>query len=252
MPDRVSRRTFLATTLLLLPARGMAQDLLQKGRDLLTNVPGTDPSGAGPRSELGQGEIGAGLKEALKVATQRAVGRVGRTNGYNSDPAIRIPLPGVVQSVATPLKSVGAGGALDDLQLKMNRAAEQAAPKALPIFTAAASTMTIGDARSILGGPKDAATSYFRRTTSDKLTQSFRPVVDSTLMSTGSVQAFRIVQDKAATLPMLGQGLGKFSLTDFTVGKSLDGLFYYLGQEEAAIRTDPAARTTALLKKVFG
>lgn len=252
MPDHISRRALLAVTVLALPARGMAQDLLRQGGNLLTTLPRTGPSGSGPAPALSQNEISGGIKEALKVATQRVVGRVGRANGYNSDPAIRIPLPGVLQSIATPLRSLGAGGALDDLQLKMNRAAEQAAPKALPIFTDAAAKMTIDDARSILGGPKDAATSYFRRTTADKLTQSFRPVVDSTLMSTGSVQAFRIVQDKAAALPMVGQGLGGFSLTDFTVGKSLDGLFHYLAQEEAAIRTNPAARTTGLLKKVFG
>jgi hypothetical protein len=140
---------------------------------------------------------------------------------------------------------------LDDLQLKMNRAAEQAAPKALGIFTDAASNMSIGDARGILNGPKDAATQYFRRTTSGKLTSSFRPIVDNSLSSVGAVTALKSVQAKASSLPFGGDSAKSFNLTDFTVGKALDGLFHYLAAEEEAIRTDPAARTTDLLKKVF-
>jgi hypothetical protein len=141
---------------------------------------------------------------------------------------------------------------LDDLQLKMNRAAEQAAPKALDIFTDAATKMSISDARGILQGPKDAATQYFKRTTSASLTTSFRPIVDSALSNVGAVTAFKSVQGKASSLPLVGQQVQGFNLTDFTVGKALDGLFHYLASEEAAIRDNPAARTTDLLKKVFG
>ncbi len=120
-------------------------------------------TGRGAGASLSQSEIGSGLKDALKVASQRVVGRVGNTDGYWGDSAIRIPLPGPVEKVGGALKAVGAGGMLDDLQLKMNRAAEQAAPKALNIFVDACSKMTISDARSILTGPNDAATQYFRR-----------------------------------------------------------------------------------------
>jgi hypothetical protein len=134
----------------------------------------------------------------------------------------------------------------------MNRAAEAAAPKALNIFTDAASGMTIDDAHAILAGPKDAATQYFRRTTSGKLTTAFHPIVDNELSGVGAVGAFRAVQAKSASLPLVGQDVQTFDLSDFTVGKALDGLFHYLGVEEAAIRTNPAARTTDLLKKVFG
>jgi hypothetical protein len=141
---------------------------------------------------------------------------------------------------------------LDDLQTKMNRAAEQAAPKALNIFTTAASNMSITDAKSILTGPDDAATQYFKKTTSSSLTTSFRPVVNNALSSVGAVQAFNSVQSKASSLPMGGSSVSGFNLTDFTVGKALDGLFYYMAVQEKEIRTDPAARTTALLKQVFG
>jgi Protein of unknown function (DUF4197) len=251
-----ARRALLAALIAAMPAAAAAQSLLDQGRELLKQVPGGPGPSAAPAgragSSLSAGEIGAGLKDALKVAARRVVGRVGKTDGYNADPAIRIPLPGPLSSLENPLKAVGAGGMLDDLQVRMNRAAEQAAPKALDIFTDAASKMTINDARGILSGPSDAATQYFRRTSSGALTTAFRPIVDRSLSGAGAVSALNAVQARAAAVPFAGQQLQGFNLTDFTVGKALDGLFHYLGVEEAAIRSDPAARTTDLLKKVFG
>lgn len=244
-----TRRSFLGGLIAGVPAAARAQGaLLDQGRKLLGGA--AAPGKAGPA--LSDGEIGGGLREALKVASQRVVGRLGRQEGYNGDSSIRIPLPGPIQSIAGPLKSVGAGGLIDDLQLKMNRAAEQAAPKALGIFTDAVSGMSIDDARGILQGPSDAATQYFRRTTSASLTTAFWPVIDGSLSNVGAVQAFSSVQAKASGLPFVGGGLAGFSLTDFTVGKALDGLFHYVAKEEAAIRTNPVARSTDLLKKVFG
>jgi hypothetical protein len=260
LTDRPSRRALFAALLSAIPIGAAAQNsLFDQGRSLLNQVPGGAAPGSpgeahhgsGAGASLSQSEIGSGLKDALKVASQRVVGRVGKPDGYNGDPAIRIPLPGPIQKIEGPLKAVGASGTLDELQLKMNRAAEQAAPKALDIFIDAASKMTIEDARAILTGPQDAATQYFKRTTSASLTASFRPIVDNALSSVGAVAAFKSVQARAAEIPMAGQEVEHFDLTDFTVGKALDGLFHYLGVEEAAIRTNPAARTTDLLKKVF-
>ena len=128
-----SRRGILVALSGLAPAAAFAQgSLLDQGKSLLNQIPGQQPPGK--TSSLSEGEIGSGLKEALKIATQRVVGRVGKTDGYNGDPAIRIPLPGPLQTIQGPLRGMGAGGMLDDLQLKMNRGAEQAAPKALTIF----------------------------------------------------------------------------------------------------------------------
>jgi hypothetical protein len=252
MPGSSSRRVFISALLAAIPSAALAgNSLLDQGRDLLSKVPGAGASGSGG-SGLSQSDIGAGLRDALKVAAQRVVGRVGKTDGFNGDASIRIPLPDVLQKIQGPLKAVGAGGMLDDLQLKMNRAAEQAAPKALGIFTDAAANMSIDDARGILNGPKDAATQYFKRTTSASLTTSFRPIVDKALSNVGAVTAFKSVQGKASSLPLVGQQAQGFDLTGFTVGKALDGLFHYLAVEEAAIRDNPAARTTDLLKKVFG
>ena len=260
LTDQPSRRGLLTALFAAVPFAASAQNtLFDQGRGLLNQVPGgvipgaprqgSAPSGGG---SLSQGEIGSGLKDALRVASQRVVGRVGKTDGYKGDPAIRIPLPDPLQKIQGPLKSMGASGMLDDLQLRMNRAAEQAAPKALNIFTDAISKMTIDDARGILNGPQDAATQYFKRTTTSSLTTSFRPVVDQSLSGVGAVGVFKSLQGRAADIPLAGQQVQSFNLTDFTVGKALDGLFHYLGVEEAAIRTNPAARTTDLLKKVFG
>ncbi len=244
-----TRRTIFAFLMSSLPFAAHAQNsLLNKGKGFLSGVKGGSASGL----SLSDGEIGGGLKDALKVATQRVVGQLGKSDGYFNDAAIRIPLPGVIQKIQGPLKSIGAAGMLDDLQLKMNRAAEQAAPKALDIFTDAVSKMSITDARGILTGPEDSATKYFRGATSDNLTRAFLPVVSQSLSSAGAATVFQSVQSRAAGLPLVGADVSKFNLADFTVGKALDGLFLYLGKEEAAIRTNPAARTTDVLKKVFG
>lgn len=249
----LSRRTILMAAALLIPNAALAQgSLLDQGRNLLKQAPGGSTGGSKPTgSNLSQGEIGSGLKEALSVASRRVVDRTGKLDGYNGDPAIRIPLPGPLQKLEGALKTVGASGMLSDLQLKMNRAAEQAAPKALDIFRNAISKMSISDARSILSGPSDAATQYFKRETSGHLTTAFKPIVDRSLSDVGAVQSFKAVQGRASGIPLAGQEVQSMNLTDYTVQKALDGLFHYLGTEEAAIRTNPAARTTDLLKKVF-
>ena len=250
----LSRRAALAILLGSLPFAAHAQgSLLDQGKGLLGGALGTGSGGtASGAAGLSQSEIGGGLKEALSVASRRVVGQLGKSDGYFADPAIRIPLPGPLQQVAGLMKSAGAGGLLDDLMLKMNRAAEQAAPKALDIFTGAISKMSITDARGILSGPKDSATQYFRRTTSGDLTTAFRPVIDKSLSSVGAVGVFKSVQSQAAAVPLAGGAVQGFDLTNYTVGKGLDGLFHYLASEEGAIRSNPAARTTDLLKKVFG
>ena len=249
MSRQLPRRLVLSAILSAIPISVRAQASSSNPlRDLFNRVPGTATKGA----SLSQGQIGLGLKDALKVASERVIGRVGKTDGYNGDPAIRIPLPDALQRVEQPLRTVGAGGIVDDLRLKMNRGAEQAAPKALNIFVDAATRMTFDDARMILTGPQDSATQYFKRTTSQALTTSFRPIVDAALSAVGAVVAFNSVQTRARGIPFIGQSIGNFSLTDFTVGKALDGLFHYLAVEEAAIRTNPVARTTNLLRQVFG
>jgi hypothetical protein len=251
----VSRRIIMGGALALLPAKASAQGgfggILHGlfGGAQTSSPSGSAASGAG----LNQANIGLGLKDALKVATRVVVGQVGRRDGYFGDPAIRIPLPGPLERVAGPLRNFGVGSLLDDLDLRMNRAAEQAAPKALNIFTGAITAMSFDDARGILTGPDDAATQYFRRTTSAPLTREFQPIVGSALSGAGAVKAYQAVESRATQrMPMLGVLSGNFNLTDFVVSKALDGLFHYIAVQEKDIRTNPAARTTDLLRNVFG
>ncbi|MFO1249219.1 MAG: DUF4197 domain-containing protein [Alphaproteobacteria bacterium] len=251
-----SRRIVVAGLLSLLPASAVAQiqlpgavsDFLKSRQGAAPAAASTTPAGA----SLSQNQIGAGLKDAMKVASRKVIGQVGKPGGYFNDPAIRIPLPGGLERVAGPLRSMGAAGLLDDLSQRMNRGAEQAAPKALNIFVDAASGMSFDDARGILTGPQDSVTQYFKRTCSPTLTTEFHPIVANTLAGAGAMRALKSVQDRISAMPMIGQMAGGFDLVDFTVGKALDGLFHYLAVEEGNIRSNPLARSTSLLKSVFG
>ena len=141
------------------PATAQFSDMLKKGQDMLGGSSGGSSSGAA--SALSTGDIASGLKEALRVGSDRVVSQVGATDGYNKDPAIHLPLPSSLKTVQSALKGAGMSGMLDDLELKLNRAAEAAAPKARKLFTDAIADMSIDDARKIYDGPKDAATQLF-------------------------------------------------------------------------------------------
>jgi uncharacterized protein DUF4197 len=154
-----------------------------------------------------------------------------------------------LQTVGKGMRMFGMGKTVDDLEVGMNRAAEQAAPEAKQIFLTALSKMTFDDARHILSGNNTAATDYFKRTSSPDLTTAFTPIVHASMQKVGVVQQYNRVINSAPA----GNALAKeFDLDNYVVGKTLDGLFYMLGQEETKIRKDPAAQTTALLKEVFG
>ncbi len=220
-------------------------DLLQKGLELVK--PGGSSSSAG---SLTQGEMGDGLKEALRVGTETVVAQLGKTDGFNADKAIHIPLPGQLATVQKALKAAGYSSLVDDLELKLNRAAEQATPKAKALFVDAIAAMTIQDAQKILSGPDDAATQYFRKSMGPGLGTEMKPIVDATLAEAGAVQAYDAMMGQYKALPFMPDA--KANLTDYVVEKGMDGIFHYVAKEEAAIRTNPAARTTDLLKKVFG
>ncbi len=193
-------------------------------------------------------KIAGGLKEALTKSTGTAVASTGRVDGYFKNQAIKILLPSQLQTVGKGMRMMGMGAQLDELELAMNRAAEQAAPAAKQIFINAITKMSFDDARKILSGGNTAATDYFKKTSSTELTQAFTPIVHQSMENVGVVKQF----DAVAQNSMAGPLLGNFNLDSYVVGKALDGLFYMLGQEEKQIRTDPAAQTTTLLKEVFG
>jgi hypothetical protein len=198
---------------------------------------------------LSNDKIIAGLKEALQVSTGKAVALTGKPGGFLQNQAIRILLPPKLRSLGNGMRLIGMGAQVDDLEVGMNRAAEQATPEAKRIFIAAVKKMTFDDARKILTGSDTAATEYFRRTSSADLTAAFSPIVDRAMQHVGVVQQYNHL---LATAPGGSALAGQFDLNNYVVGKTLDGLFLMLGNEEKNIRKDPAAQTTALLREVFG
>ena len=204
-----------------------------------------------PGVPAGAQDIAAGLTEALIVGTQRVVGQLGRPGGFLDDPQARIPLPGPLEQVQGALRMAGMSGLVDDLEVRMNRAAEAATPIAQDLIVEAIRDLSFQDAVGILNGPDDAATRYLERTTGEPLAQQMRPMVDEALADAGAVQAFDQIAGQFSALPFVGGALD-VDLTGHVVRYAEKVIFDYLAQEEAAIRSDPAARTTSLLRSVFG
>ncbi len=197
-----------------------------------------------------EGRIEAGLKQALEVGSQRAADRVGRIDGYFADPGLRIPLPEAIEPAASQLRRLGLSRQLDELELAMNRAAEQAASEAVIVFTQTIRQLRPSDARAILNGDDDAATQFLRHTASPTLTRRYQPIVANALDQVQAYQHYRELAERWNRLPT-GRPLD-FNLEDYVTERALDGLFQALADEERRIRRDPAARTTALLREIFG
>jgi hypothetical protein len=231
-------------------AASASSDWLKKGTDAMKSLDtGGTKTSAALGTDLSTSDVIAGLKEALTVGSENVVQQLGQTDGFYNDPQIHIPLPEKLATVKSALDKVGMGSFADDLELKLNRAAEAATPKARELFMNAISQMTFQDARGILNGPEDAATQYFKKTMTPDLAKAMTPVVDDTLSEVGAVQSYDQMMGKYADLPFVPDV--KANLTDHVVNKGMDGIFHYMAKEEAAIRTNPVKRTTDLLKKVF-
>jgi hypothetical protein len=206
--------------------------------------------GADQSQSLSTKDIGSGLKEALQVGTENVVARLGKTDGFNLDPAVHIPLPGELKKVKKMLSKLGMDSMLTDLETRLNRAAEVATPKAKALFLKSIGELTMDDVMQIYQGPEDAATTYFRSKMSTPLAADMKPVVDESLASVGAVKSYESVIEQYNAIPMVPQV--DADLSGYVVQKGIDGIFLYLAKEEAAIRKDPAKRTTELLQRVFG
>jgi hypothetical protein len=211
-------------------------------------IPGLGKSRAG--AGLSDAQIGSGLMEALAVGTQKAVKQVARPGGYLENKAIKILLPQSLKPVETGLRAIGQGPKVDEFIASMNHAAETAAPESAGIFGNAVRAMTIDDARRLLTGGNTSITDYFKEKTSAQLTVAFRPHVEKAMAANGVTQRYNALLGQAPQLPFMKSS--KMDINSYVVGKALDGLFYELGEQEKQIRTNPAARTTDLLRKVFG
>lgn len=232
----------------------LAAALLSSSLSFSQNLKGVMEGALGaksPSSSIGQGDAAAGLKEALAVGTGNAVQALSKQDGYLGDAAVKILLPGKLQTAADVLKKAGYQKEVDEFILSMNRAAESAAPKAKPVFEDAVRNMSFEDASKILKGGDTAATDYFKEKTSSKLTEAFKPSVSESMNKAGVTKAYKAMTDRYTSMIPFGN-FDSFDLDNYVTEKSVDGLFVKIGQEEAKIRTNPAAQTTALLKKVFG
>jgi hypothetical protein len=205
--------------------------------------------GSGGRG-LSDVKIGSGLKEALQIGTENAVNLTGRTDGYFLNKAIKILMPEKVRTLEKGLRAVGYGPQVDEFVLSMNRAAERAAPSAKQIFWDAIADMSIEDARKILTGGDTAATDYFKGKSTNKLVATFRPVVEKSMNEFNVTRQYKDLVGRYQAVPFAKSVV--FDVDQYVVTKSLDGLFYIVGEEERKIRKNPAARVTDLLKEVFG
>jgi hypothetical protein len=234
----------LAMALTVTPVASGQQDFGKIATDFLHR---TMP---GDRGNLTRGDVTAGLKEALEVAGGLATKRLSTRNGYMGDDAVRIPLPGVLGAAHKRLGPFGMAGPLDDLQLRVNRAAEAAAPIAGRMIVDAVKSMSFEDAMGILRGGDTAATTYLRGKTEANLRTTLRPQFSEALAASGALTSL----DTAVT--KYGAGIIKTDtktwLAEQATTGALNGLFYYLAREEQAIRRDPVKRTSEILRKVFG
>jgi hypothetical protein len=195
-------------------------------------------------------EVGAGLKEALTNGISKGADQVSLLDGYFKNPEIKIPFPPDVKKVEDRLRQIGLGGEVDKFVMTLNRGAEDAAKEAKPIFIAAIKQMTIEDAWAILKGEPDAATQYLKRTTSPLLKEKFKPVIQASLDKVNATKYYSEIINRYNSIPLV-QKVNP-DLNEYATDLALQGLFTMIAKEEKNIRQDPVARTTELLKRVFG
>ncbi len=198
---------------------------------------------------LDEATVARGLREALRIGSGRATRRVGRLDGFLANELIRIRLPEELEKMADALRAIGFRRQVDELEVAMNRAAEQAAGEALDIFVAAIGDMTIADAFGILRGGDTAATDFLRGRTTETLRQRFEPIIATKMEKVGLYRTYGRLADTYNDLPFTRRPA--VDLESYLTDRALDGLFTTLAEEETRIREDPVARTTELLRKVF-
>lgn len=212
--------------------------------ELTSQIPGS----IGNNGSLSSSEIASGLKDALRVGTDSASKKLSAVNGFFANAAIKILMPPEAKKVENTLMNIGLGKTVDNAILSMNRAAEDAAQFAGPIFWNAIKSMSIQDAIGILKGGDFAATEYLKDHTTTALTNAFKPVVEKSLEKTDATKYWKDVfsaYNRFSSKPV------NTDLTAYVTEKSLQGIFYEIGLEEQKIRKDPVARVTDILKKVF-
>jgi Protein of unknown function (DUF4197) len=215
------------------------------------NVTGSNGAPTSATS-LTQGEMYDGLKQALSKGVQQAVANLGHDGGYLNNLEVKIPMPESLKHVQQAAHAVGQDKVVDDFVATMNHAAEQAVPQAAAIFGDAITKMNVDDAKAILAGPDDAATQYFRKTSEAQLTEKMLPIVKQATEKTGVTAAYKQLMQYAGSITQFMGQKNSIDLDGYVTSKALDGLFKMVAAEEKNIRQNPVARSTDLLKKVFG
>jgi hypothetical protein len=208
------------------------------------------PTGSSTGAGLTTTEIANGLKQALEVGISNGSAKASALDGYFKNPLLKIVFPPEAQKVATTLRQIGFTRQVDEFELSLNRAAEDAAKRAKPVFVKAITSMSIQDAIGILRGDSTAATQYLRRTSGQQLVAEFTPIVDSTLRKNNATRYYTDLVTTYNRLPLV-QKVNP-NLTEYATNRAVDGLFILVAQEEKKIRENPVARVTDLLKRVFG
>jgi hypothetical protein len=201
-------------------------------------------------SDLSNTEASGGLKEALIQGAGKAVSKLGAVDGFFGNKEVKIPLPKSMQKAEKAMRMFGMGKQADDLVLKMNRAAEAAVPEAKALLVDSVKKMTLADAKAILTGPQDAATQYFKKTTSVPMAEKFLPIVKKATENVKLAQQYNKFAETGSKYGLVKKE--DANLEQYVTQKALDGVYLMMAQEEAAIRKDPVGQASSLIKKVFG
>lgn len=208
------------------------------------------PALAAGLADISNRDAVAGLKEALAKGSQAAVSRLGVENGFFGNDKVKIPLPESLKKAEGLMRSVGMGRQADELALRMNRAAEAAVPEAKTLLVDAVKKMSVQDAKGILTGGEDAATQYFKRTTSAPLAQKFLPIVKKAMDKVKLAEAYDNYAGRGVKLGLIKSE--DANLESYITRKALDGLYLMMAEEEKKIRQDPVGSASAIIGKVFG
>ena len=258
------KRIFSLTTIVLAITASVTS--AQAGfLDSLLGKSNTNSTASTALSSLSQDQMVGGLKDALGNGLQHAISELGHDGGFLTNLEVKIPAPEKLQSVEKAARAMGQGALVDQFEATMNHAAEQAVPVAASVFGDAVKNMSISDAQAILAGPDNAATQYFQRTTSTNLYARFLPIVQKATAATGVTSSYKQLTDKVSAAGSSGGMFGSLGgmankyvgsdaldLDAYVTNKALDGLFKMVADEEKNIRQNPVARTTDLMKTVFG